>query len=774
MTGREDVYQQAMNQGHSAAWDQLWERAAGFYRQALEEMPDSPLALTSLGLALFELQEYEEALRSYQKAAKLSPSDPLPIEKIAQIYERLGNIEPAQAAALRSAELYLRNREVNKALENWVRVTRLNPKNMQAHSRLALVYERLGRKLESVTEYLAIASLYQHAKDHEKALRAVNHALEIFPGSNEAHQALNLLNESRPLPLPSRPHGGTAPLRMAQVRQLEPPKEETSSPGPDPVSEARQKALTELAGFLFEGSDEEQKDLGSRRGLQAIMRGAGGQLPKPVDRNRIMLHLSQVVDLQTQGQNAQAAEELERAIESGLDHAAASYDLGLLFVQNERLEEALRSLQNAVKHPDYALASRLLLGQTYRKIDRLKDAAMEYLEALRLADSMVVPERYADDLRQLYDPLIEAQNHETDAELLNRICENVIGMLVQPDWQRHLKQAREQLPSQANGGPPIPLAEILLQSRSSQVVESLSTIHQLAGAGYLRSAMEEAFYALQFAPTYLPLHAYMGELLLRQEQMQEAINKFLTVAHAYNIRGEPRRAIDMYHRIIDLAPLDLNPRKQLIDQLIAHGRMDDALDEYIQLADVYYSLADLDMARKTYTEALRLAQQTKVDRSWRVKILHHMADIDLQSLDWRQALRIYEQIRTLQPDDEHARSSLIELNLRLSQEAQAVAELDSYISYLAGKNLQDHAVQFLEGYIKDDPDRASIRLRLADLYRKAGRTSDAVAQLDKAGELLIEAHDQASAIKVIEAILRLKPANANEYQQLLAKLKGGI
>lgn len=773
MTGREDIYQQAMNQGHSAAWDQLWERAAGFYRQALEEMPDSPLALTSLGLALFELQEYEESLRSYQKAAKLSPSDPLPVEKIAQIYERLGNIEPAQAAALRSAELYLRNREVNKAIENWVRVTRLNPRNMQAHSRLALVYERLGRKQESVTEYLAVASLFQHAEEHEKAVRTINHALEISPGSNESRQALTFLNESRPLPLPSRPHGGTAPLRMAQVRQLEPPKEEASSPVPDPVSEARQKALTELAGFLFEGSDEEQKDPGTRRGLQSIMRGAGGQFPKPVDRNRIMLHLSQVVDLQTQGQNAQAAEELERAIDFGLDHAAASYDLGLLFVQNEKWEEALRSLQNAVKHPDYALASRLLLGQTYRKMDRLKDAAMEYLEALRLADAMVVPDRYADDLRQLYDPLIEAQNHETDAELLNRICDNVIGMLVQPDWQKYLKQAREQLPSQANGGPPIPLAEILLQSRSSQVVESLTTIHQLADAGYLRSAMEEAFYALQFAPTYLPLHAYMGELLLRQEQMQEAINKFLTVAHAYNIRGEPRRAIDLYHRIIDLAPLDLNPRKQLIDQLIAHGRMEDALEEYIQLADVYYSLADLDMARKTYTEALRLAQQMKVDRSWRVKILHHMADIDLQSLDWRQALRIYEQIRTLQPDDEHARSSLIELNLRLSQEAQALAELDSYISYLAGKNLQDRAIQFLVGYLKDDSDRASIRLRLADLYRRSGRTSDAIAQLDRAGELLIEAHDQLSAIKVIEAILGLKPANADEYRQLLAQLKGG-
>ena len=60
MTGRNEAFQQAMNKGHSAAWDQDWERAADFYRQALEEDPDNPQAFINLGLALFELQEYEE------------------------------------------------------------------------------------------------------------------------------------------------------------------------------------------------------------------------------------------------------------------------------------------------------------------------------------------------------------------------------------------------------------------------------------------------------------------------------------------------------------------------------------------------------------------------------------------------------------------------------------------------------------------------------------------------------------------------------------------
>lgn len=58
MSEREKRYEQALNQGYSAAWDQDWDRAAAYYQQALDEVPDDPKALNNLALALFELQDY--------------------------------------------------------------------------------------------------------------------------------------------------------------------------------------------------------------------------------------------------------------------------------------------------------------------------------------------------------------------------------------------------------------------------------------------------------------------------------------------------------------------------------------------------------------------------------------------------------------------------------------------------------------------------------------------------------------------------------------------
>jgi tetratricopeptide (TPR) repeat protein len=720
MAGSEDVFQQAMDRGHSAAWDQMWEQAASFYRQALEQSPKHPKALTSLGLALYELQRYEEALQCYSQAAAISPDDPLPFEKVAQLSERSGNREYVAKASLHAADLYLKRQEVEKAIENLSRAARIDVENIAAHSKLAVLYERLGRKQPAVVEYLAVASLFQHRGETEKAVQAVNRALQVSPESSEAHQSLDLLRASRPLPKPSRSHAATGPLGAARGQKMGTPQAAARpGAGVDPVTEARDNALAALAGLLFEGPESEPAaPQAARRGLQSLVRGTSGSLfSRQADPTKIMLHLSLAVDQQARGQEAQAAEELERAVSAGLEHAAAHFDLGLLHAGGDHPESGLQNLQFAVKHADYALGARLLLGQSLRRLGRLDEAALEYLEALKLADARVVPDHQADALLQLYEPLIEAEAQQTDPEAKSRLCDNVVELLLRADWRERLTQARKDLPVEVAGGPPMPLGEILTEARSSKIIESIAAIHQLARAGHLRSAMEEVFYALLYAPTYLPLHIYMGELLLQQDRLPEAVEKFSVVAQTYSVRSETRRAIELLQRIIRAAPMDLDARNRLIEQLLASGQVVEAVREYVGLADVYYDLADLDRARKAYGEALRIAHQSNLAPPIKVQILHQMADIDLQRLDWRQALRVYEQIRDLEPGDQRSRTELVQLNIRLGQESQAMAELKNYLSYLSGLHQTDQAISFVEALVSENPGHLTLERILSEMRR---------------------------------------------------------
>ena len=769
MPGREDIFQKAMNEGHSAAWDREWDKACAAYRRALEEFPDHPKALSSLGLALYQLGRIEEALPMYMNVARISPDDPVPMEKAAQLSDRLGDLKTAIDAAMRAGDLFLKQRDTEKALENWVRITTINPEHAIAHSRLAQVHERLGHIQQAVVEYLALASIIQRAGNAEKSKEMVDKALSLSPNSTEARQALTLLKTGQLLPKPMRGKGGTGPIRMAQVKQLQQPSTSRTASGLDPIAEARQKALTQLAELLFEYSDE-SPSAQERRGLSAIMKGTGNLSMQQSEQTKVVLHLSQAIDAQSKGNDALAAEEMEGALEAGFKHPSLYYTLGLLRFKGDRIESAQRFLQNAIKHNDYGLGTRLLLGQLLVKKSRFTEAAIEYLEALKLADSMTVPADRADEIRQQYEPLIEAHQNQKDETILRKVCENINGLLMRPDWREQLQKTREQMPK-VDGEMIATLADVILQAQSSSVIESMNRINQLARMGTLRAAMDEAYDAVQHAPTYLPLHILMGELLEKDGRHTDAISKFSVVAHSYSVRGEVLQATKLLRRVIQLSPMDIGARNRLIDQLVARGQTDDAIHEYLELAGIFNRLAELDLARKTFTTALRMVQQGNASRDWNTHILQRMADIDMQRLDWKQALRVYEQIRTLAPDDDSVRRQLVDLNLRMAQPDKAMNELENYISHLESLGKNNVAVIFIEELIKDHSEQPLLKRALAAQLHRSGRTEEAISLLDILGEVLVKSGEKQQALEVINQIVLMNPPNVNDYRQLLTQMQ---
>ncbi len=311
----------------------------------------------------------------------------------------------------------------------------------------------------------------------------------------------------------------------------------------------------------------------------------------------------------------------------------------------------------------------------------------------------------------------------------------------------------------------------MLESRASGVVEAMEQVRRMAQKGHLRSASEEAFYALQFAPTYLPLHILIADLLMQDGHTQEGVRKFMIVADLYTARGETTRALRMLRRVSQLMPTDLTVRQRIIDMLVAQAKYEEALQEYTNLADLYYRLAELDKARQIYLEALNIAQKSKDSRGWGVNILLKVADIDLQRLNLRQALRSYEHIRTIQPENSLVRSHLVTLNFRLGQEQAAMKELDDYLSYLERNGQRAQGIVFVSDLLVDQSARYDLRRRLADLFIRNNQVPEAVVQLDTAADMLLGANKHLEAINLLETIVSLNPANIDEYKSALEGLR---
>lgn len=786
MTPREDLFEESMQLGHSAAWSQEWERAIEFYRKALAEAPENPDALTSLGLALLETGHEKEALTIYHKACKVSPEDPIPFEKCAEIFEALDQTEDAVQQREAAAERYMKRRDAEKAVENWTHIGRLAPTNLKARSRLALTNARLGRRKEAVHEYLSVASILQSAGRTERAVEALQRALSVVPGDPEATEAMRKIRQGSPLPEPSPPLGATKPLRMNQVKAIleSPPKDEpfdetTRAPAftdeddvevEDPELAARQQALTILAGLLFEepeGSEDGDTESVDFASLTSGIAGARGEAVAQPAKYR---YLGQAIDLHTRDEKESAVKEFKRAVQAGLNHPAAYYLLGQLHKEMDQYDEARYNLRQAVAHPDLSLGANLALGRLCKAHGDMGEAARHLVQALRNADSLSVDESKSDELSQLYDSILATQDEGDEGEL-TQIVENTLEFLSGPEWLSRVRQAREQLRSEADDSSVVPIAQVIALGGSDRVISALKRIDNFANQGMFATAMEEAMLSLEHAPSYLPLHRRMAELQIRMGNSDVGSRKLALLAETHRVRGEAREASDVYARLLRDSPVDVDARRRLIELLEQQDRLDEALNQYVELADLYRQLAQIDAARETLTEAYDHAQRAVAGSDVRLRILHMMGDIDEARLDLRRALDDYREILEIDPRDSEARSKIIDLSLRVGDEKQAAEALDFHLEQLVQQERGDKALELLEDLAREHPGKQILHARLADAYRAAGRQADAIAQYDALGEIQLDKGQTKAAIRTIKKLIDLDPPDVEGYEELLRNLQ---
>jgi tetratricopeptide (TPR) repeat protein len=776
MTGRQDLFDESMRLGHSAAWDLQWDKAIEYYRKALAESPENPTALSSLALALLETNQLEQALLAYQRTAEASPDDPVPVEKAAEIHESMGHRDISMQQRELAADMYIRRKDAGKAVDNWTQIARLSPENLSARSRLALTYERLGRTKDSVHEYLCVSSILQAQGKTESAKEALQRALTISPGDEQVNKCLRSLQRNENLPPPFPPRGATAPLRMSKVQDIMQTDVETTTDADgqfaDPEASAQSEAMTILAGLLFDESTD--FDEGKERTLDMSDISSGKTDPdhRPIGRPSMLRFLGTAIDLQTRGHKDKAAKEFATAIKKGLDHPAAHYNLGLLLKETQEYDEAKKHLSAAIGHPGLALGANLALGRIARMEQDVPEAARFLLQALRIADGMTVGEDQSSQLNQFYDGILATQS-DGDEENLSRIVESTLDFLSGPQWMQRLREARQQLEVGQTGSTVVPIAEMLAVGSADKMLKALTRIDELAEQGHYPSSMEEAMLAIDYAPTYLALHNRMANLQIKAGRVDEGFDKLSMIAETHRIRGESSQASEMYLRILEHSPVNVRARRELIELLTQQDRIDEAMEHYVELAEIYRQMAEIDTARDVLSESLQLAQRSSVSREWPLKVLHMLGDMALSRLDQRKALAVYQQVVELDPSDDKARGHVIDLNLRLGQEDEAALALDNYLEYLVQAERSGEALNLLEDMAREHPGKQALHSRLAEAYKAAGRTADAIAQYDALGEIQLDAGQVEEATRSIQAILDLDPPDVDGYVELLKNLKAG-
>lgn len=754
MAGNRRVYEATIKRAANLAWDKKWSRAIQEYQKALAEFPEDVTALTGLGLAFAETQQLEKALAIYMKAANLSPDSPEVIQRVAQMYERLAQWPESARAFVLTADAYLQLRDVSHATEMWRKAAMLDPQNMDAHRHLARVYRNQNETRRAARHYLIMARVLARHQKVRQAVECCRLAIELDPRSAEAQGILEALENQQPLP-----DGPTA--------RLQPDAEGKRTLDSFVVFEDIELGTGQLA---LEETHASPADMLCEHSLAQM---ANALFAENVDAATMKtnLLLGQAADFQTRGLVDRAIETYVSTLKAGGDSVAVRFNLGLLYQKKGDPARAIENLNLALSEPDYELGAYFAIGETYYGWGKPMEALEHLLKVLLAVDAQTVAQEKLGALETAYEQLYQqyaGQNHSADTR---RFIESIISFLSLKGWGQRLIRTREQLNNLAGGGLLVTLAEMLTEPSAETAMVAMSQIESYLQKGFILTALEECFWSIQQAPYYLPLHLRLADVLISEGKVDEAVEKYVTTAETYKVRGNPERAIAIYRKALETAPMDIDVRERLIRTFIDARMFDEAIEQYIAAADSYYQLAQVDQAIVKYNEALECVDRGSPERHWEANILHRIGDIHMQRVDWRQAIRTYQRIKHMHPDDDKARTYLVDLYLKLGQSSEALDELDQLIKFLQSRREPRKLLTMLQDLVNQWPSELPLHMRLAKAYLDMQMKKETIAELDTVGELQLGAGTTKDAIRTIQAIIRLGPDNVRGYEQLLAQLK---
>jgi len=734
MPGTKSVYQDAIKKGHNAAWDGQWTKAVAEYRRALAEFPDDVNVRLSLAHALEESGQFESAAREYRHVAQAQPRDPIPLTHVAEMQIKMRKPGEAAATYLSIAEMYLKLKLKSKAIETWSKAAELEPDRTDVHQRLAEAYEQNAQRPLAAQEYLAIARIYQKRGDQTKALSFAQRAVSIDPNNAAVRGFTEELER-----------GATA-----------------AEPSPSPVVQAEKEALSRLAETLLgepvpvlPETEEERRAPGARPRVSQL---------------EIDALIARAVDAQMHHRVPQAIESYRKLLGAGIMRTEVQFNLGLLYLETMRYDDAIEFLTESVDDKSYGLASHFALGQCYRAQGKMDRAVEHFLQVTKIVDLGSVQREQADELISVYEELADmyaAQGDRVQSEVFSNALEK---FLTEKGWEDKVHQVRQHLEALRSDGGQVSLAEVINVPGSDKVLEALALAQEYMRREKLWAAGEECYRAIELAPNYLPGHARLAEILAKEGRSDEARAKYQTLAELCLARGDVARAEGFYRTLLKISGDDIGDRSRLIDLLIKQNRIDDALEQYQILGDGQMRGGNFAKAAETFAEAVRLAGRTSAVSPMAITLRHRLAEAHARQGDFKGALAAYQEIRQQSPNDERAQFHAIDLEFRLGQAGNALKDLEDLLTRYQTRSEPQKATAVLEALAQSYPKETGLSERLAQNYIAVGAPDKAIATLDALGELYLSSGQKQAAAATIKQILSLHPPHSEDYEKLLGQM----
>lgn len=202
---------------------------------------------------------------------------------------------------------------------------------------------------------------------------------------------------------------------------------------------------------------------------------------------------------------------------------------------------------------------------------------------------------------------------------------------------------------------------------------------------------------------------------------------------------------------------------QTAEKYLGRGKLDQALKEYLRLLDENpKDISTLNKVGDLYVRMNRPADS--------ISFFTRIADFYARDGFFLKAIAIYKKINKIDPSQLSVYDRLADLYHKQGLTQDARSQYQVLADHYQKSNKLDDAIAAYKKMAGVDPNDLKIQVRLADLYRSARQTEQAVMQYGLIGSMLLRrgAHDEAAA--VFQKALELSPGDAAIQKNLVRSL----
>jgi tetratricopeptide (TPR) repeat protein len=265
--------------------------------------------------------------------------------------------------------------------------------------------------------------------------------------------------------------------------------------------------------------------------------------------------------------------------------------------------------------------------------------------------------------------------------------------------------------------------------------------------GLMLAANDACMEVIRLNPDYLPIHLRLGEIYERDGRRDEALIKYQLLIDTYVARGEPRRAIDVYYRLIELSPDTILPRSRLAELLRAEGRNEEAAQQLSVVAGAYFRMGQTNKALEEYRRALQWSPASADLHAQYGQALLKLERTEAALVAFRRALEL----------DQRNPVNIARINLTLAiMGEQSVAVWQSLATLLEQikqhpQRLNDVQAEYRAAFLI--ADLPVLHYILGIIQQNAGQHQSAILEFEQALELLQNERDPFLTLHLVHQAL---------------------